>query len=85
MLERQTRTYRSVEGKGALALEDSVSGLGHPDGGHVGDQQLSQVCSHLRIPAPGSTVELSPWSSAVTAHDAIFKAPRLYIPPARRM
>lgn len=49
-------TYGRVEGEGALALEHPVARARHPDGGHVGDQQLSQVCSHLRIPASGTAV-----------------------------
>lgn len=49
-------TYGRVERKGALALEHPVSCSGDPDGGHVRDQQLSEVCSHLRIPASRTTV-----------------------------
>lgn len=83
-LKRQD-TYGGVEGKGALALEDPVSGSGDSDGGHVRDQQLSQVCSHLRIPAARSTVPRSLRSCAVRGEDAIFKALRRYIPRARGM
>lgn len=77
-------TYGRVEGEGALALENPVSRAGHPDGGHVRDQQLSEVCSHLRIPASGTTVPRSHRSSAVRGEDAIFKALRRYIPAASR-
>lgn len=68
-------TYGGVEGEGALALVDSVSCFGDSDGGHEGDQQLSQVCSHLRIPASPCRVLRSLRSGAVRAEDAIFKAP----------
>ncbi|MEQ2301930.1 hypothetical protein AMECASPLE_001190 [Ameca splendens] len=68
-------TYGRVEGEGALALVDPVSSFGDSDGGHEGDQQLSQVCSHLRIPASPSRVLRSLRSSAVRAEDAIFKDP----------
>lgn len=77
-------TYGRVEGEGALALENPVSRAGHPDGGHVRDQQLSEVCSHLRIPASGTTVPRSHRSSAVRGEDAIFKTLRRYIPAASR-
>lgn len=82
--ERARRdTYGRVEGEGALALEDPVSRAGHPDGGHIGDQQLSQVCSHLRIPASGTTVLPSQRSRRLSVEkDAIFKALRRYIPAA---
>lgn len=80
-----TTTHGGVEGEGALALEHPVSGPGHPDGGHVGDQQLSEVCSHLHIPAARSTVLRSHRSGAVRVHDAIFKALRRYIPAASGM
>lgn len=82
---RHLDTYGRVEGKGALALENPVSCPGHPDGGHVRDQQLSEVCSHLRIPASRTTVPRSHRSSAVRGEDAIFKALRLYIPAASGM
>lgn len=42
--------WRDV-GKSTLALVNPVPRPRHPYGGHVGDQQLSQVCSHLCIPA----------------------------------
>lgn len=77
-------TYGRVEGEGALALENPVSRAGHPDGGHVRDQQLSEVCSHLRIPASGTTVPRSHRSSAVRGEDAIFNTLRRYIPAASR-
>lgn len=76
-------TYGRVEGEGALALEYPVPRTGHPDGGHVGDQQLSEVCSHLRIPASGTTVLPSHRSKRLSVEkDAIFKALRRYIPAA---
>lgn len=78
------RTYRGVEGEGALALEHPVSGLGHSDGGHVRDQQLAEVCSHVGIPTPRSTVQGSHRSRAPSeTRFAIFKvANQHYIPPA---
>lgn len=54
--QRRNTTYGRVEGEGALALEHPVPRAGHPDGGHVGNQQLSEVCGHLRIPASGTAV-----------------------------
>lgn len=78
-------TYWGVEGEGTLALENPVPRPGNPNGGHIRDQQLSEVCSHLRIPASRTTVLRSHRSSAVRGEDAIFKAARLYIPPARGM
>lgn len=78
----EATTYGGVEGKGALALEDPVPGPGNPDGGHVGDQQLSEVRGHLRIPAAGGRVAPSRRSSAVRPDEAIFKALRRYIPAA---
>lgn len=81
----EATTHRGVEGKGALALENPVSCPGNPDGGHVGDQQLSEVCSHLHIPAARSTVVRSHRSGAVRVEDAIFKALRRYIPAASGM
>lgn len=81
--EARRDTYGRVEGEGALALEYPVSRAGHPDGGHVGDQQLSEVCSHLRIPASGTTVLPSHRSKRLSVEkDAIFKALRRYIPAA---
>lgn len=81
--EARRDTYGRVEGEGALALEYPVSRTGHPDGGHVGDQQLSEVCSHLRIPASGTTVLPSHRSKRLSVEkDAIFKALRCYIPAA---
>ena len=49
-------TYRRIVGKGTFTLEHSVSCSWHSDGGHVRDQEFSQICSHLRIPVCRSTV-----------------------------
>lgn len=51
--ERRRRcTHGRVVGEGTLRLVDPVPGLGHADGGHVGDEQLAQVPGrHLRVAA----------------------------------
>jgi len=67
-------TYGGVEGKGALALENPISCPGHPDGGHVRDQQLSEVYSHLRIPASRTTV-LRSHGAALSEERMLFLKP----------
>ena len=77
----QTDTYWRIVGKGTFALENPVSCFGDSDGGHERDQQLSEICSHLRIPAPRGTMQRDSPEQGCQSKDAIFKALGVHIPP----